>query len=87
MLTLRLQNTEITSQPTLGLDEYYSFFPTYYSILIFSNFYLLFFFKLPIVLFILPIILIDNNYYSSILMTESGQNGLHTLHFYPMTKQ
>ena len=40
-------------------------------------------FKLPIILFFLPTIL----NYSSILMAESGQNDLPTLHFYTMTKK
>ena len=68
----------------IGLDKIkYSFFPTYYSILVLSTFLPIILFKLPIIPFILPIIL----NYSSILMVESGQNGLHTLHFYTITKQ
>ena len=37
--------------------------------------------------FKLPIIFFYSTYYSSNLTVESGQNDLHTLHFYTMTKQ
>ena len=66
----------------LDKNNNYSFFPTYYSILVFSKILPIILFKLPIIFVFLSIIL----NYSSILMAESGWNDLHTLNSYTMTK-
>ena len=66
----------------VGLDKLF-LFSTYYSIFIFSKNFTYYYFQA--ILFSLPLIL--NNYYSSSLMAESGQNNLQTLQFYTITKQ